>query len=153
MEGAPTGLWKQIKASRNLDEWLPCELAAEKTGQIEGAKVVLKACLKGGQNQWEIAIRFTSSILPKWARADILRLLGFWLLGSSDARTAAPIGHHLCNPREYTYNIGSALRLPRRRRPSLYLYNNKVCPACLRRLPPRSQFERPLVCSTERLRP
>jgi hypothetical protein len=24
-------------------------------------------------------------------------------LGSSDAHRAAPIGHHLCNPREYTY--------------------------------------------------
>jgi hypothetical protein len=36
------GLWKQIKASRNLDERLPRELAAEKAAQIEGAKVVLK---------------------------------------------------------------------------------------------------------------
>jgi hypothetical protein len=36
------GLWKQIKASRNLDERLPRELAAEKAAQIEGAEVVLK---------------------------------------------------------------------------------------------------------------
>jgi hypothetical protein len=36
------GLWKQIKASRHLDERLAHELAAEKAAQIEGAKVVLK---------------------------------------------------------------------------------------------------------------
>jgi hypothetical protein len=40
--GMPMGLWKQIKASRHLDERLAHELAAEKAAQIEGAKVVLK---------------------------------------------------------------------------------------------------------------